>query len=566
MTDYICKCMRWWMRQAPKKTSKLLIMGGKVSTQQVTTAESRQAAETLGDQLAAVKSTYVQYCTKAAEEGIGSGSGSGSGSGGGTTSSLQTSPLLLLTPAILSSELRLDASVLEQIYRYVDHALGLPDLSSPSSSNASASAAVSAKKSPPALPYVVREATYVAACAWATCGSRADRLPLHLGLVATTETRMTAAAAASSCLVSSASACALRLGPLLTAADPLRREPCSALVEYLAQLLFNTPAAAAAATASAASNSSSNSGSYNGGGGGGSGGVGADAIEQWVADNPVVENLLDVVLSGLVHPPRPASSWMLDLPGVDSSGPGSSLIEPGQTYVLNAALPPALRGQWTRLFNTRTDGKSYAALRRELLGAGAATLLVVRDRSGHVFGGFVSEPWRASPDFYGHESSFLFRLQPVMSVHRAGRYNTNFQYFNSGMEMLPNGIAMGGQLNYFGLYLAPDCETGHSKAHPLCSTFQSPCLSSEEEFAVDAVELWRVGPEPVDEEEGEEGTGDSRRPRASVLDGNTEAQMLLEMAGRKMHSRHLRPASDESESEAEETEANPQGDSVATGE
>lgn len=37
---------------------------------------------------------------------------------------------------------------------------------------------------------------------------------------------------------------------------------------------------------------------------------------------------------------------------------------------------------------------------------------------------------------------------------------------------------MGGQIeNYFGLWIASDFEHGHSKAHPLCSTFGSPRLS-----------------------------------------------------------------------------------------
>ena len=70
------------------------------------------------------------------------------------------------------------------------------------------------------------------------------------------------------------------------------------------------------------------------------------------------------------------------------------------------------------------------------------------------------------------------------------------------------------------------------------------------------MELWRVGPEAADEEGGEEGGGGegggARRPRASVLDGNKEAQALLEMAGRAMHSRALRtPPESEDEAPAE---------------
>lgn len=53
---------------------------------------------------------------------------------------------------------------------------------------------------------------------------------------------------------------------------------------------------------------------------------------------------------------------------------------------------------------------------------------------------------------------------------------------------------MGGQLDYFGLWISGNYGHGHSKAHPLCSTYNSPRLSEEEEFAIDLVEVWGVGP------------------------------------------------------------------------
>lgn len=56
---------------------------------------------------------------------------------------------------------------------------------------------------------------------------------------------------------------------------------------------------------------------------------------------------------------------------------------------------------------------------------------------------------------------------------------------------LPQG--MGGQMEYFGLWLSADYGTGHSKARPMCSTYGSPTLSSREEFEVDILEVWGVG-------------------------------------------------------------------------
>ena len=59
---------------------------------------------------------------------------------------------------------------------------------------------------------------------------------------------------------------------------------------------------------------------------------------------------------------------------------------------------------------------------------------------------------------------------------------------------------MGGQLEYFGLWLSADYGRGHSRAKPKCTTYGSPMLSATEEFEVDMLELWGVG-DPVLPEE-----------------------------------------------------------------
>ena len=62
---------------------------------------------------------------------------------------------------------------------------------------------------------------------------------------------------------------------------------------------------------------------------------------------------------------------------------------------------------------------------------------------------------------------------------------------------------MGGQIDYFGLWISSEYGRGHSKARPKCSTFGSPCLSGKEEFQVEVLEAWGVGqprlPDPDDE-------------------------------------------------------------------
>ena len=62
---------------------------------------------------------------------------------------------------------------------------------------------------------------------------------------------------------------------------------------------------------------------------------------------------------------------------------------------------------------------------------------------------------------------------------------------------------MGGQLEYCGLWLSAEFDSGHSKGRPHCTTYGSPSLSSSEEFSVDTVEVWHVGsPPPPPEQVG----------------------------------------------------------------
>ena len=52
---------------------------------------------------------------------------------------------------------------------------------------------------------------------------------------------------------------------------------------------------------------------------------------------------------------------------------------------------------------------------------------------------------------------------------------------------------MGGQHDYFALFLDHEYGKGHSKAHPLSTTYHSPQLSKQEEFQIKHVEVWAVG-------------------------------------------------------------------------
>lgn len=63
---------------------------------------------------------------------------------------------------------------------------------------------------------------------------------------------------------------------------------------------------------------------------------------------------------------------------------------------------------------------------------------------------------------------------------------------------------MGGQWGYAGLWINDTFGSGHSKAGPKCTTYNSPQLSSTAEFSFDVMEVWAVGRKQSGQEEEEE--------------------------------------------------------------
>ncbi|XP_076470954.1 MTOR-associated protein MEAK7-like [Babylonia areolata] len=207
---------------------------------------------------------------------------------------------------------------------------------------------------------------------------------------------------------------------------------------------------------------------------------------------------------------------------------------------LNASLPSDLQEEWRLLFSNGLHGDSFTQLVKILEGKGP-TLLVLQDRQGHVFGGFASQPWNVNAKFYGDGQCYLFRLRPNYGVFSSSGYNSNFMYLNMNMQTLPNGLGMGGQLDYFGLWVADTFNRGHSKAQPRCTTYGSPQLSKSPEFEVDILEVWHVGPlkKKEDDYDADE-LSDEEAAKKSILDKDPEAKAMLELLGRGPVSEGLR--------------------------
>lgn len=145
----------------------------------------------------------------------------------------------------------------------------------------------------------------------------------------------------------------------------------------------------------------------------------------------------------------------------------------------------------------------------------SATVLVIKDREGCVYGGYASQPWERHSDFYGDMKSFLFQLNPKASIFRPTGANTNIQWVchsstllcdfyvyslnicwkhvqcatNFTSENIPNGIGFGGKINHFGLFISSSFDQGQTFS---CTTFGSPSLSKTSRIQPEVIECWGI--------------------------------------------------------------------------
>ena len=106
----------------------------------------------------------------------------------------------------------------------------------------------------------------------------------------------------------------------------------------------------------------------------------------------------------------------------------------------------------------RIHGESFAKMSAAVNNKGPNLLILWEQETNHVFGAFVKESWKVGPKFYGSNQNFLFNLSPRAYIYEATSYNDHYQYMNLKAKTLPNGIGLGGQLDYFGLWI--DAEYG----------------------------------------------------------------------------------------------------------
>ncbi|KAM6430122.1 MTOR-associated protein MEAK7 isoform 1-T4 [Liasis olivaceus] len=213
-----------------------------------------------------------------------------------------------------------------------------------------------------------------------------------------------------------------------------------------------------------------------------------------------------------------------------------SLLDIPSIIYLNSHLPSELQHKWRLVFASPVHGESFTQLCGHIVNRGPC-LLVLKDTDGYIFGGFSSCSWEVKPQFQGNNACFLFSIFPSLAVFTCTGYNDHYMYLNHRQQTMPNGLGMGGQHEYFGLWVDSSYGKGHSKAKPRCTTYNSPQLSAKENFQLESMEVWAVGDLPED---------DGGKGQKSILDTDPEAQALLEMIGKSRQSDGFRePAEDD---------------------
>ncbi|XP_064541911.1 MTOR-associated protein MEAK7 [Drosophila montana] len=209
------------------------------------------------------------------------------------------------------------------------------------------------------------------------------------------------------------------------------------------------------------------------------------------------------------------------------------IIELPHVLYINAQLPREMRHKWRFLFSSKVHGESFSTMIGKMIDKGP-TLFFIEDEDQYIFGGYAPESWSLKPQFGGDDSSLLYTLSPAMRCFTSTGYNEHYQYLNLNQHTMPNGLGMGGQFGFWGLWL--DCMFGEGQSVESCTTYCDYVqLSKRKQFKIRNMEVWAVGDLPVKEDD-EGGDGQKR----SVLDSNLEDRAMLEIAGKQMHSDGLR--------------------------
>ncbi|KAF8365879.1 eak-7 [Pristionchus pacificus] len=205
----------------------------------------------------------------------------------------------------------------------------------------------------------------------------------------------------------------------------------------------------------------------------------------------------------------------------------TAILSRAAQVVIRAHIPVEFRHTWQLLFSSNEHGSSFAQLTHQVDGQGPV-IVVVRTTKNRVFGCYASHGFHVGPTYLGDTLTFLFSIVPEIRVFEPTGFNNKYCYLNIQQETLPNGLGVGGSGLNWPFFISE--EFGKGMATPHSSSFEKCDLAGETIFEIDTLEIWRVGPPP------------QKKKERSILDKDPQAQALLEIAGKQMHSEGFRDA------------------------
>ncbi|XP_010491177.1 PREDICTED: TLD domain-containing protein 1 [Camelina sativa] len=213
-------------------------------------------------------------------------------------------------------------------------------------------------------------------------------------------------------------------------------------------------------------------------------------FRSWSSHVPTIRKFL----GSLLMPPGPVRPGyqvpnLLSGDGVDSD---RLLLKKEYAWHIGGALPHHELVEWKLLYHSSLHGQSFNTFLGHTSNTGmSASVLIIKDKEGCVYGGYASQPWERYSDFYGDMKSFLFQLNPKAAIYRPTGANTNIQWCatNFTSENIPNGIGFGGKINHYGLFISASFDQGQTFE---CTTFGSPSLSKTSRIQPEVIECWGI--------------------------------------------------------------------------
>ena len=140
--------------------------------------------------------------------------------------------------------------------------------------------------------------------------------------------------------------------------------------------------------------------------------------------------------------------------------------------------------RWKLLYRLSDHGVSMNTFIQRLQGE-ETTLMIVEEKTGYKFGGFCTEEWFFSKQFYGTGENFVFTLRDRddCEMWYASGDNSMYQFCDR------SGFGLGGGIHggRFAMYLGNDLWRGSSMR---TECFNNELLSRETDFECVDLEVW----------------------------------------------------------------------------